>query len=201
MLIALIGIPKTAITTTTVTTTTTTTTTSTTKTTTSTTTTTTSTTKTTTSTTTTTTSTTTTTTSTTKTTTSTTTTTTTTVIDLLNGSTTVGTQLVTNYINSGSGVIPYTQLWFFDPNGTVRNAAAGLVIQISGGISGTNLVLGTNIVAQNQIWLFSGVTMSCPAASKVMDIPASNAAPNTYVIGWSSSGGTNQQWTRILYTC
>ncbi|CAF1047469.1 unnamed protein product [Rotaria sordida] len=131
MLVALIGIPKTAITTTIVTTTTAATTTSTTKTTTSTTTTTTSTTKTTTSTTTT-------TTSTTKTTTSTTTTTTTT---------------------------------------------------------------GTNIVAQNQIWLFSGVTMSCPAASKVMDIPASNAAPNTYVIAWSSSGGTNQQWTRILYTC
>ncbi|CAF1174799.1 unnamed protein product [Rotaria sp. Silwood1] len=120
------------------------------------------------------------------------------VLDLEGGSLNPGTYLVASPMKNETSEDPSSQLWFFDPDGTIRNMASGLVIDISSGINGVDLVIWPMNGQGNQLWTMVDVYLVCQAANKVMDVADFNTAPGARVVAWQQNFGLNQQWNLTL---
>ncbi|CAF3284373.1 unnamed protein product [Rotaria sp. Silwood2] len=63
------------------------------------------------------------------------------MLDLDGGRTSAGTLIIVSPMKNGTGEDQSSQLWFFDQDGTIRNKAADMVLDISGSIDGTDLII------------------------------------------------------------
>ncbi|CAF3882813.1 unnamed protein product [Rotaria sp. Silwood1] len=119
------------------------------------------------------------------------------VLDIVNSSAGSGAPIVLYPMKNRTSEDPSSQLWFFDQDGTIRNMATEMVIDIDSGIQGTRLILWPKTTGANQQWKFDGLYVLCPGANKVIDIENSDAAPGAHAIAWSNHLGLNQQWNII----
>ncbi|CAF2724796.1 unnamed protein product [Rotaria sp. Silwood2] len=119
------------------------------------------------------------------------------VLEIYNGSTQAGASIVVSPMKNRTGEDPSSQLWFFDQDGTIRNVASGMVIDIYGGIQGTDLVISPKTGEASQQWKSDGEYLVCPGAVKVIDLARSNTAVNAPVIAWPKNFGLNQQWNLL----
>ncbi|CAF3364986.1 unnamed protein product [Rotaria sp. Silwood2] len=119
------------------------------------------------------------------------------VLEIYNGSTQAGASIVVSPMKNRTSKDPSSQLWFFDQDGTIRNVASGMVIDIYGGIQGTDLVISPKTGEASQQWKSDGEYLVCPGAVKVIDLARSNTAVNAPVIAWPKNFGLNQQWNLL----
>jgi len=98
---------------------------------------------------------------------------------------------------------PSNQLWVFEEDGTIKSVANGMVLDIYGGVDGTNLVVwpkknGTDTA--NQKWIWDAPYIYCEGAKKVLDISEANKEAGAKIIAHPKNDGLNQQW-RLVPKC
>ncbi|CAF1033971.1 unnamed protein product [Rotaria sordida] len=75
--------------------------------------------------------------------------------------------------------------------------ATGMVINIDGGIKGSNLIIWPKNMGTTQQWQLDGLHILCPGANIVIDIEKSKTVSGAPVVAWSNHGGLNQQWNIV----
>lgn len=108
-----------------------------------------------------------------------------------------GTPIIAFPMKTGENEDPSNQLWVFEEDGTIKSVASELVMDIRGGIGGTDLIIWpkkTEGCAANQKWTWDPPYISCEAANKVLDIAGAKNEPRAKVIAYAKNGGLNQQW-------
>ena len=125
------------------------------------------------------------------------------VLDVKNNGTKGGTPIVAYPMKTGEKDDPSNQLWTFEEDGTIRSIASGLVMDINGGIGGTDLIIyqkKNEGNRANQKWTWEPPYIVCEAANKVLDIDGAKNEPLAKVIAHAKNGGVHQQW-RLVPKC
>jgi hypothetical protein len=95
-----------------------------------------------------------------------------------------------------------SQLWAFNPDGTIRNAA-DLSLAITAPASVDNPITMqavTGAPAASQIWSLTGnMTLTNTASGDSLNVRGYSAAAGTEIITWASNTAPNETWTLLPY--
>ncbi|CAF1057559.1 unnamed protein product [Rotaria sordida] len=120
------------------------------------------------------------------------------VLDIYNSSSAgPGTPVVVYPMKNRTSEDPSSQLWFFDQDGTIRNMATEMVIDIDSGIQESNLIVWPKNMGTTQQWQLDGLYILCPGTNKVIDIEKSQTVSGAPVVAWPNHAGLNQQWNIV----
>jgi len=125
------------------------------------------------------------------------------VLDVKGNENKAGTPVVAHPMKTGEHDDPSNQLWLFEEDGSIRSVANGMVLDIHGGIGGTNLVVWPKKEGgdrANQQWQWDAPYLSCEGAGKVIDIEGAKTEPLAKIIAHPKNNGLNQQW-RLVPKC
>ena len=125
------------------------------------------------------------------------------VLDVKNNEKNGGTPVIAFPMKTGENEDPSNQLWVFEEDGTIKSVASGLVMDIRGGIGGTDLIVWQKKNEgneANQKWTWDPPYICCEAANKVLEIEGAKNEPRAKVIAHAKNGGLHQQW-RLVPTC
>ena len=114
------------------------------------------------------------------------------VVDLFNGSTATCTSLIQWPMQNVTNGSVSSQMWIFDPDGTIRNILANKVIDIAS--NGENTVIWPKSGGGTQQWKLSDNYVSCLNASKVLDIYGGYSVAGTVIVAFQAHDGPNQKW-------
>jgi len=90
------------------------------------------------------------------------------------------------------------QVFFMQPDCTIKSSLSELVIDIQGGLNnGAKLIMWPRHGGANQTWVVDGTQIKLRDHQLCFDSPGGKKEQGTQIIAWNKHGGSNQQWEII----